>query len=62
MQSDNRKLKVTRPKASFFVGFAITRCLSTSPHYTIGQGGSILLVYQSMIVLKPAIRQGLSQL
>ena len=26
----------------FFVGWAISRCLSTTPHPTIGQGGSIL--------------------
>ena len=39
----------------FFVGWAISRCLSTTPHPTGGQGGSILLVHDSMIMLKPAI-------
>ena len=39
----------------FFVGFAISRFLSTTPHPIEGQGGSILLVHYSMILLKPAI-------
>ena len=38
-----------------FFGWAISRCLSTTPHPIWGQGGSILLVHYSMIVLKPAI-------
>ena len=29
----------------FFVGWAISRCLSTTPHPIEGQGGSILLVH-----------------
>ena len=29
----------------FFVGWAISRCLSTTPHPIKGQGGSILLVH-----------------
>ena len=39
----------------FFVGWAISRCLSTIPHPIGGQGGSILFVHYSMIILKPAI-------
>ena len=39
----------------FFVGWAISRCLSTTPHPIWGQGGSILLVHCCMLVLKPAI-------
>ena len=40
---------------SFFVGWAISRCLSNTPHPIGGQGGSVLLVHYSMIMLKPAI-------
>ena len=39
----------------FLAGWAISRCLSTTPHPIWGQGGRILLVHYSMIVLKPAI-------
>ena len=39
----------------FFVGWAIARCLSTTPHPIIGQEGSLLLVHSSMIILKLAI-------
>ena len=39
----------------FYVGWAIFRCLSPTPHPIDGQGGSILLVHYSMIILKPAI-------
>ena len=39
----------------FFVGWAISRCLSTTPHPIEGQGGSILPVHYSMIILKPAV-------
>ena len=44
----------------FFVGCAISRCLSTTLHPMnrargAGGGGSILLVHYSMIMLKPAI-------
>ena len=38
-----------------FVGWAISRCLSTAPHLMVGQEDSILLVHYSMIILKPAI-------
>ena len=41
--------------ACFFVGWAISRCLSTTPHPVEGQGGSIHLLHYSMIVHKPAI-------
>ena len=37
------------------VGWAISKCLSTTPHPVRGQVGCILLVHYSMIVLKPAI-------
>ena len=37
------------------VGWAISRCLSTTSHPIGGQGGSILLAHYSMITLKPAI-------
>ena len=40
-------------KVSFF-GWAISRYLSTTPHPIEGQGGNILLVHYSMIILKPA--------
>ena len=39
----------------FFVGCAISRCLSTTPHPMNRAGGSILLVHYSMIILRPAI-------
>ena len=39
----------------FFVGWAIWRCLSTTPHPMIRARGSILLVLYSMIILEPAI-------
>ena len=39
----------------FFFGWAISRCLSTTPHPIGGQGGSILLVHCFMIIPKPAI-------
>ena len=39
-----------------FFGLAISRCLSTTPHPIWRQGGSILLVHYSMIVLKAAIK------
>ena len=39
----------------FFVGWAISRCLSNTPHPIGGQGDSVLLVHYSMIMLKPAI-------
>ena len=38
-----------------FCWLAISRCLSTTPHLIGGYGGSILLVHESMIILKPAI-------
>ena len=37
------------------VGWAISRCFSTTPHPIEGQGGSIFLVHYFMIVVKPAI-------
>ena len=42
-------------KKSFFVGWPISRCLSTTPHTIGGQQGTILLVHYYMIILKPAI-------
>ena len=39
----------------FFVGWAISRCLSSTPHPIEGQGGRILLVHYFLIILKPAI-------
>ena len=44
-----------RIRMGFFVGWAISRSLSTTPHPIKGQGGSILLVHYSLITLKPAI-------
>ena len=37
------------------VGCTISRCLSATPHPMGGQGGSILIVHKSVIILKPAI-------
>ena len=39
----------------FFVGCAISRCLSTTPHPMNRARGSILLVHHFMIILMPAI-------
>ena len=38
-----------------FFGWAISRCLSTTPHPINRARGSVLLVHYSMIILKPAI-------
>ena len=38
----------------FFVGCAISRCLSTTPHPMNRATGNILLVHYSMIIPKPA--------
>ena len=39
----------------YFVGWAFSRCLTTTPHPINRAGGSIFLVLYSMIILKPAI-------
>ena len=50
-----QKLAIDSQFYKFFVGWAIPRCISTTPHPIVGQGGGILLVHCSMIILKPAI-------
>ena len=53
---DNILLHIRPPiKEGLFVGWAISRSLSTTIHPIEGQGGSTLLVHYSVIILKPAI-------